>query len=205
MQPGPAAHRATLGHVDKVELRRTRRAERRARRTSGDGQGLAAGLADLLQRLALSPGLTLAGYIALSHEPDVGPCLAWSWSRGDRVVVPRTMPDCGLEWLLWAPDVALVPDRHGLLAPVGEPAAEALALGPTVMLVPALAVDGTGTRLGNGAGYYDRALAALPRWPVGPLRVAVVHPGEVMAEPIPAEPHDEPVDAILTAESWRRV
>ena len=61
--------------------------------------------------------------------------------------------------------------------------------------MPALAVDRSGIRLGNGGGCYDRALAR-----VAPdvLVVALLHDGELTDEPLPAEAHDRPVDAVAT-------
>ena len=63
-----------------------------------------------------------------------------------------------------------------------------------IVLVPALAVDATGTRLGRGGGSYDRALARVrPEVPV----IALLYPGELVPL-LPAEPHDRPVTAVLT-------
>jgi 5-formyltetrahydrofolate cyclo-ligase len=64
-----------------------------------------------------------------------------------------------------------------------------------VVFLPAQAVDRHGTRLGRGKGCYDRALARTTA-----RTVALVHPWEVLDEALPAEPHDHPVDAALTAE-----
>jgi 5-formyltetrahydrofolate cyclo-ligase len=63
--------------------------------------------------------------------------------------------------------------------------------------VPALAVDGAGTRLGQGGGSYDRALARLGAG-ARRLVLAVVHDDEVLAGPLPREPHDVGVDGALT-------
>ena len=108
-----------------------------------------------------------------------------------------------MEWVRWFPGVALLPDRYGLSAPAGPAVPDPLP-SCSVLLLPALAVDGQGTRLGHGAGYYDRALAGVPGWPSGPLRVAVVHAADLLAEPLPREPHDAAVDAILTDAGWYR-
>ncbi len=193
--------------MDKRRLRIELRALRRQRGPDVEaGAALASGLAALRRDFGAAADATLAGFLPAPGEPDVRQCLAQAWARGAHVVVPRTLPDCGLEWLAWTPDAPLQPDRHGLQAPTGHSAEVALqgAAGAVVMLVPALAVDRRGTRLGHGAGYYDRVLSRLPRWPSGPLRVAVVHPQELLDEPLPVEPHDEPVDAVLTSRGWRR-
>ncbi|MCO7204816.1 5-formyltetrahydrofolate cyclo-ligase, partial [Microbacterium sp. CnD16-F] len=65
------------------------------------------------------------------------------------------------------------------------------------------AVDHAGRRLGRGAGYYDRALAGLPQRR-RPLLVAVVHAEELLAE-VPHEPHDLPVDVVVTENGVFRV
>lgn len=67
-----------------------------------------------------------------------------------------------------------------------------------IVIVPALAVDRNGARLGRGAGYYDRALANVPRSSAGgPLRVALIYQEEFF-ETLPAEMHDEKVDVVIT-------
>ena len=73
------------------------------------------------------------------------------------------------------------------------------------VLVPALAVDVHGYRLGQGGGFYDRMLAALPAAEAGgPLRIAVVHDDEVLDE-VPREPHDRRMDAVLTPSRYARL
>ncbi len=81
----------------------------------------------------------------------------------------------------------LTPDRYGIPAPT-EPWDGAIDL----MLVPALAFDKSGARLGRGGGYYDRALAEHTGRSIGVIREAFV------VEQLPTEPHDKKVDAIIT-------
>ena len=96
----------------------------------------------------------------------------------------------------------------GLRLPEPDPAGAVrtadLRLGPDdVVLVPALAAGRDGTRLGQGGGFYDRALADLPPHPEGPLVVAVVHDDELLAAgEVPSAPHDRRVDAVLTPSGW---
>lgn len=63
-------------------------------------------------------------------------------------------------------------------------------------IVPALAVDTSGTRLGQGGGCYDRVL---PMLPTGAPVLVLLHPGEHTSEPLPREPHDVPVTTVVTA------
>ncbi len=188
--------------MDKEQIRRRHRRQRLPGTPSDEGEALAQALRKLLAAHGVRPGATVAAFIPAAGEPDVVACMAQARARGDRVVVPRTLPERGLEWIEWSPTVALVPDRHGLQAPHGTAEDGVLADPVVVMLIPALAADRHGARLGHGAGYYDRALAGLPRWPAGPLRVAVVHRHEVTPGPLPTDAHDEPVDAVLTADGW---
>ena len=67
------------------------------------------------------------------------------------------------------------------------------------LLIPALAVDRGGRRLGQGGGWYDRLL---PLRADGVRVFAMVHDDELVAGPLPTEAHDEPVDAVITPEEW---
>ena len=191
--------------MKKAELRRSLRQRRTQRADPAEPARLAAGLAQLRRGLGTptGTGAVMAAFLPMAVEPDVSTCLAAAHAAGERVLVPRTLPDCRLAWVEWTPQALLQPDRHGLSAPTGAAAPDGLS-DCTVLLLPALAVDLRGTRLGHGAGYYDRALAQLPAWPRGPLRVAVVHPDEVLDDPLPREPHDAAVDAVLTVDGWQR-
>src|SRR5690606_6085578 len=108
-----------------------------------------------------------------------------------RVLVPITLADLDLDWARWSPE--------GLSEPLGKAAIAAA----TVVFTPGLAVDAEGTRLGQGGGCYDKALArAASAAPV----VCILHPGEDLTEPaLPREDHDVLVDAVLTADRLRWV
>jgi 5-formyltetrahydrofolate cyclo-ligase len=103
----------------------------------------------------------------------------------DLVVWPRVEDDGGLTF------------REGPLGPgrfsIPSPAAEAPTHDPAVIVVPGLAFDDHGHRLGFGRGYYDRALRAHP----AALRIGFCHSFQLVDE-VPAEAHDEPVDHIVT-------
>jgi 5-formyltetrahydrofolate cyclo-ligase len=90
---------------------------------------------------------------------------------------------------------------------VGVGARALVGLGVRVVLVPALAVDRSGTRLGQGGGYYDRLLAELVAGTdARPALVAVVHDDEVLpAGTIPRRSHDVPVEAALTESALVRL
>jgi 5-formyltetrahydrofolate cyclo-ligase len=138
----------------------------------------------------------VAAYVPLPGEPGgvglAGALMAVLPPSG--LLLPALRPDRDLDWA--AHDGSLV--AGATLGRLREPAGVRLGVAAIatadVVLVPALAVDRLGTRLGRGGGSYDRALARVrPGVPV----VALLYPGEIMPE-LPVEPHDRPVTAALT-------
>jgi 5-formyltetrahydrofolate cyclo-ligase len=89
----------------------------------------------------------------------------------------------------------LVAGPRGLREPAGPRLGVEAVCSVDLLLVPALAVGGDGTRMGRGGGSYDRVLARLPE--PGPLVVALLHDGEDV-DFVPAEPHDRRVHAVIT-------
>src|SRR5262249_23695016 len=114
---------------------------------------------------------------------------------GRRLLLPVLRADNDLDWGVYAG--ALAPGRRGLSEPVGA----RVALDVDVMVVPALAVDGSGMRLGRGGGSYDPALAAVAR---PTPAVALLYRGEFDAglAAVPAEAHDQRVSGVLTPDGW---
>ena len=137
---------------------------------------------------------TVAAYVSVGREPGTGPLLAGLEAAGKRVILPLLQPDDDLDWAVYRGPDSLVPARRGLLEPVGAP------LGPDAIgtadcvIVPGLAVDRTGLRLGRGGGSYDRALG---RVPVGTFTCVVLQASEVRDE-VPADAHDRRVTAVVT-------
>ena len=134
---------------------------------------------------------TIAAYYSIDTEPGTHGLVFALWKRGSYVLLPVLRPDGDLDWASYEGPDSMVPGPRGLLEP-GEPprGADAVARADAV-LVPALAVDGAGRRLGRGGGSYDRALAQ-----VGPLvpLIALVYDDELV-EHVPTEGHDIPVRA----------
>ena len=181
-------------------LRARRRQVADERDTAVDGTLLAQHVASLLAELGVGPGGVVTSYVAVPGEPPTAPLNAALTASGIRVLVPITLPDLDLDWR----DLADEDSTH----PLGT---DAVSLAD-VVLAPGLAVDATGTRIGQGGGCYDRAL---PRRRAGTPVVVVLHPGELLARdepPLPRRPHDQVVDAVVTAEGvtdlgltrWRR-
>jgi 5-formyltetrahydrofolate cyclo-ligase len=147
---------------------------------------------------AVSSGSTVCAYVPVGAEPGSIEMLDVLLRRGDRVLLPvaRTTADdtpMPLRWGEYRPG-RLVTARFGLLEPA-EPWLPATALAEaSMLLVPALAVDRSGVRLGRGRGFYDRTLVY--RDPRARL-VAVVRDQELLDE-LPHEPHDVPMTHALT-------
>jgi 5-formyltetrahydrofolate cyclo-ligase len=141
--------------------------------------------------LAFAP--SFSGYIAMRGELDVMPIFD-IMERWDKVTsLPCIMGERTLMFRQW--------DRRAPLMrqPLGtqEPLATAPSIIPALVLVPLLAFDADGYRLGYGAGYYDRAMELMRQFPTPPLFVGVGYSAQEV-DRIPSEPHDQPLDGILT-------
>lgn len=141
----------------------------------------------------------VAAYLSMLSEPGTAPLISGLLDRGVEVIVPLIFPDMTLDWVAYDPAAPTIETSLGIHEPEGEHLG-AGALGTCdAVFVPALAVDHTGHRLGRGAGYYDRALASA-RTPL----CALVFTHELMPE-VPHEPHDVPVQMVVTPNGVFRV
>ena len=173
----------------KAELRRRQR-EARAARDEAERARLGEALA--AHAPALGPG-PVAAFVGVRTEVPTLPLLSALRSRGVRVLLPLLREDLDLEWADYDGDAAaLVAGPRGVLHPPGASLGVAAIAQAALVLAPALAVDASGARLGQGGGSYDRALARAQA-PV----LAVVFDDEVLAS-VPVEPHDRRVDGTLT-------
>lgn len=146
---------------------------------------------------------TVAAYVSVGGEPGTGPLLEELESRGVQTLLPVLTDDGDLDWARYTGPLGLAPASRGLVEPRARRLGpEALRSAP-VVLVPALAVDRRGYRLGRGGGSYDRALARLIG--ASALVVALLHDGELLDLPIPTEPHDVPVTAVATPSGLSRL
>lgn len=177
----------------KAEVRSVLRARRRLiaaeRDLVADGLALARHGLDAAVARGLGRGSTVTLYESRAVEPPTSALTAALQAHGIRVLWPITLPDLDLDW-----QDAADPDRTGL----GREAIHAADL----VLAPGLAVDLTGTRLGQGGGCYDKAL---PRGRDGVDVVCLLHPGEYGEPSLPREPHDRPVGWVVTADGVCRV
>ncbi|MER6674844.1 5-formyltetrahydrofolate cyclo-ligase [Streptomyces sp. NPDC000983] len=192
---------------DKRTLRRDFLAVRN-RLTADDVHGSAVRLAEHALGLPeLTDARTVAAYVAVGSEPGTLALLDALRARGVRVLLPVLLPDNDLDWGAYSGERSLVPVRHGgrmeLLEPAGERLGPDAVTTADAVLLPGLAVDHRGMRLGRGGGSYDRVLARLERADAHPALVVLLYDGEVVAR-VPAEAHDRPVRAVVTPSGVRR-
>jgi 5-formyltetrahydrofolate cyclo-ligase len=184
----------------KSELRAGIRARRRSR-TESERELAAAQLRDRVLALPQSTGESarVAIYLSSPEEPGTGPLLDVLLASAVQVLVPVLLPDFDLDWTLVEPDRGqLVPSPVAgggrLQEPDGTRLGPSAIAGAELIVVPALAVDGYGRRLGQGGGSYDRALA---RVPAGVPVVELLFDDEILDD-IAAEPHDRAVRFAVT-------
>jgi len=195
--PNPAVL-SEADHAALVAAKRTLRAAVRVRRRSRAPQRRAAAdsarTARLIAFLAdrVETGLTVAAYLSTDTEPGTLEFIAWCAAHDLPVLLPLTSTDTP-DWAGYSGPDDLRLGRHGIGEPTGP------ALGPDtiaavdLVVMPGLAGNEQGQRLGQGSGWYDRALAGVD----GPVRVLLLNDDEVLPA-IPAEPTDQPVDVIIT-------
>jgi 5-formyltetrahydrofolate cyclo-ligase len=133
----------------------------------------------------------VAAYLPADGEVDLGPLLQQLYDRGAETLLPVIGTARSLRFATWTPDDVLAANRFGIPEPVAEGTVVAGDL--DVVVLPCVAVDRRGGRLGFGAGYYDRALAvSRPR-----LVVGVAFEVQV-ADDVGVLPHDQPLDVVVT-------
>ena len=142
----------------------------------------------------------VACHLSMGTEPGTGPLITGLLKRGAEVVVPVTHAETHeLRWVVFDPSSPLRLSSIGVPEPDGERLGPETLASAGLVVVPAMAVDHDGHRLGRGAGYYDRALAAV----TAPI-CAVVHANELM-EAVPHEGHDVRVNMAVTETGLFRV
>lgn len=150
------------------------------------------------EALAGLPAGAVSGFWPIRDEVDVRPLMAALRGFGWTVLLPVvTGPDSPLVFRVWAPGDALAAARFGVMEPAGGET-----LDPDVVLVPLLAFDRKGHRLGYGKGHYDRTLAEL-RGRRKVFAVGVAYAGQEVPV-VPADRFDQKLDAVLTEREWIR-
>jgi 5-formyltetrahydrofolate cyclo-ligase len=135
---------------------------------------------------------TVAAYYSVGTEPGTRGLVYALWKRGSYVLLPVLRPDGDLDWASYEGPDSLLPGPRGLLQPAEPRRGVQAVASADVVIVPALAVDRAGNRLGRGGGSFDRALARVGQ-PV-PV-IALLYDGELL-DRVPAAAHDVPVRAV---------
>ncbi|MFB6846088.1 5-formyltetrahydrofolate cyclo-ligase [Streptomyces sp. NPDC056373] len=198
---------ARPGEPDKRSLRHGF-LEVRSRLTADDLRETSAALAGrALELPELAEAGTVAAYVSVGSEPGTLALLDALRARGMRVLLPVLLPDNDLDWGAYDGEGSLAPVRHGsrmaLLEPAGERLGPDAVTAADAVLLPGLAVDARGMRLGRGGGSYDRVLARLERAGAHPALVVLLYDSEVVGH-VPEEAHDRPVHAVVTPSGVRR-
>ncbi|MEV0113200.1 5-formyltetrahydrofolate cyclo-ligase [Streptomyces sp. NPDC050844] len=180
----------------------------RSRLTRDDAQKAAAVLAErALELPELAGARTVAAYVSVGSEPGTRALLDALHARGTRVLLPVLLADNDLDWGAYDGEGSLGRVQHAgkieLLEPSGTRLGPDAVTGADVVLLPGLAVDERGMRLGRGGGSYDRVLARLERAGADPALVVLLYDTEVVAH-VPAEAHDKPVHAVVTPSGVHR-
>lgn len=174
----------------KKEIRARNRARRRDREYD---PAVAAAIAEHVLDIdniaeAAKRHAVIACYVSRPEEPDSSLVRQALHAHGAQVVVPR-INGTELQWCFDDPQAQWATNSHGIEEPVGAPAHVA----PEIFIIPALAIDHEGHRIGQGGGFYDRALAEAG----SPLVIALVFEDEVLPS-VPHEEHDRDVDIAVT-------
>ena len=172
---------------EKAQARKAAFARRKAANGTVDSAPAQTALLNLL--IDLAPGAPLAGYMPIRTEIDPLPVMAaWNGPVGVPVIEGEGKP---LTFHLWTPDAEMVTGPFGAQIP-----ANAQPIIPRLVIVPLVAFDASGARLGYGGGFYDRTLERLKaRGRVTAIGFAYA---AQEAEALPKEPTDHRLDAIVT-------
>lgn len=180
---------------EKSDLRREALARRPALLRPHMGEALAAQVAVL----EIPPGAVVAGFAAFRDEADPGLLMRALGAQGHPLALPRVVgKNRALVFHHWHQDDELVRHRFGMAEP--HPGTEIAV--PDVVLVPLLAFDSHGHRLGYGGGFYDRTLVAL-RKQKNVVAIGIAYAGQQIAV-VPHDAHDQRLDSVLTENGLTR-
>lgn len=141
-------------------------------------------------------------YLATDGEPDLSNLAARLTAFRKELSLPVVRFGSRMDFYRFHPGERLTYNRYG----IGEPAREAGYCNTRsldVILMPLVAFDDAGNRLGMGAGFYDKHLAPIPPC-LRPRLIGIAHEAQRSADPLPATRWDVPLDAALTEAGWQR-
>jgi 5-formyltetrahydrofolate cyclo-ligase len=155
-------------------------------------------MADHGAAIGFEPGTIVSGFWPIRSEADIRPLMFAMREKGARLCLPVVLDRQTIVFRDLVRGAEMVSTGFGTAGP-GE---EAEVLDPQLMLVPLSAFDAAGNRIGYGAGHYDRAIARLAAKEMTPRLIGVAFACQ-QVDRVPAEPHDVPLDAILTENGLR--
>ncbi|MEU7839996.1 5-formyltetrahydrofolate cyclo-ligase [Micromonospora sp. NPDC049114] len=191
------SYEAEVARVAKRETRVDLLARRRALTAPARAEAAGRVQAELVALVRRLRPARMTAYVPVGSEPggaDLPEVLRSALPPDAELLLPVLLADLDLDWAAYSGPDALAAAGRGIREPIGPRLGVAAVTGAELVVVPALAVDRRGRRLGRGGGSYDRALARVPR---AVLTVVPLHDGELV-EALPAEPHDRPVRAVVT-------
>ncbi|PYE41911.1 5-formyltetrahydrofolate cyclo-ligase [Rhizobium sp. PP-F2F-G20b] len=179
------------------------RAERLALRDALSPEARAEGVAAMLRHIGAPSfrqafdlvGLTVSGFWPIRSEPDIRPLMEELRAIGARLCLPVVLDRETIVFREYLAGAPVVKTGFGTTGPDET----ASVVDPDIMLVPLSAFDRQGHRIGYGAGHYDRAIARLDALGKRPRLIGIAFACQEVAS-VPFEPHDIPLDAILTEE-----
>lgn len=168
---------------EKAALRTRYRLERKARYMENS-------FAHLSMIPEFQSARVIASYISYGVEPDTRALNQEVIAAGKLLVVPRINGQ-DLDWVAWDGDQQKISKVKSLQEPTGPALSDLSTI--DLIFVPALCIDRSGYRLGQGGGYYDRALAKISAFSIG-----LIHPDEIAGQDLPRESFDIPLNAAAT-------
>lgn len=204
--PAPASHVSTSARKD--ELRSTLRKQRLSLDAGAQAHAAAQLAAHVAALMTFRRARRLAAYFAHDGEIDPFPILERAWSRGKQCYLPvlsRVRSD-RLWFAPWAPDSRFRLNRFGIPEPMVSPRQLVRAQELDLLLLPLVAFDERGHRLGMGGGFYDKSLAFLRhrrQWHK-PAVLGLAHDFQRCAA-LPADAWDIPMSGIVTDRHWYSV
>jgi len=154
-------------------------------------------IAGFAGEMVFADAAIVAGYLPIREEADPRALMAALAKRGHRLALPCMAEGKRLVFRAWREGDATQLNVHG----IGEPASGGPAVTPELVLVPLLAFDAHGHRLGYGGGYYDRALDRL-RAGCRVTAIGIAYAGQEV-DALPREPHDHRLDLVVTERGIR--
>lgn len=151
-----------------------------------------------LSGISLQPGEIVSGFWPIRSEVDLRPLLFALRDKGARLCLPVIIDKQTIIFRELTQDAPMIETGFGTSGPPDD----APVVDPSFMLVPLAAFDERGHRIGYGAGYYDRAIARLLALGANPTLLGVAFDCQKV-EIVPDEPHDVPLEAILTESGLR--